>query len=880
MALARFHPDDGSFDPGFGAAHDGRVTTDFGTDFDLPATDQIVSMAVDGAGKIVVLAVREGGTPNNLSDVFSLVRYRPTGELDETFQGIADLPISRPSALVIDSEGRIVVGGSPLVRYLSDGSLDVDFGDGGSVRQGILALAIDSRNRIIAAAERSEGRIEMVRYRADGALDTTFGGDGKVLVDDEIWFDDFIGLKVDLEDRILLGADSYYYQGTTERDAVAVVRYNVDGALDGTFGVSGQAIVGFQPRFVHFRGFAVDSKSRVVLCVRDGSDSWVARLTADGVFDNQFSANGTVLTRNFTPIDFLPGDGPLAIDSRDRVVIGGHSEVPPAGFPEFSFTLVRYRSDGSLDSEFDGNGRVVTNFQFARSSFIETLAIDHADRVIASGPVRPLQGDGSVQIMARYRSDGVLDTGFGDRGMLPSELHFSQDSSIQSIAIVGQERLLVGASLRVGELGAHHPLLPPPSFGNAGFGLVRYRPDGRVDKQFGEGGGLLIPEGGRVTIPEHAPTAAVAVDGLQRIVVASSRGVAGRSRFAVSRYTPDGLVDRDFGVNGTVVTPSSADEVIADVVIDSENRIVAAGYVRPGGSSFQFALACFRPEDGTLDPGFGTGGKVQTDLSGAALGISRLALDADDNILAVGSAFGPGHRFVLVRFTRNGTLDMSFGANGVVVTDFEATAGDRVHALIIDRQERILLGGVSRSDPSAGQWTLARYDSDGAVDKRFGNNGKVTTRFVRWTNEQVRALAIDSQERIIAGGFVDGILTLFQADEPTPDLPLEPPHDLPLEPEPPHDLPFRTGGIASHVALVVPDGPEVEVNPDDVEVNPDLLTRGRASALVRYLPDGQLDATFNLGRGIVQFGNNAAIHTVTVDQLDRIIAAGDAQPDN
>ena len=111
----------------------------------------------------------------------------------------------------------------------------------------------------------------------------------------------------------------------------------------------------------------------------------------------------------------------------------------------------------------------------------------------------------------------------------------------------------------------------------------------------------------------------------------------------------------------------------------------------------------------------------------------------DGRIVVAG--FGPGNSWGLARFKPNGKLDRSFGENGTVITPF--TDYDEAESIAIDSQGRIVAGGFAKRDLG-----LARYEPNGNLDPSFGDGGKVRTNFPGLASAD--SIAIDSQDRIVA----------------------------------------------------------------------------------------------------------------------------------
>jgi uncharacterized delta-60 repeat protein len=134
-----------------------------------------------------------------------------------------------------------------------------------------------------------------------------------------------------------------------------------------------------------------------------------------------------------------------------------------------------------------------------------------------------------------------------------------------------------------------------------------------------------------------------------------------------------GDLDPSFGAGGKVITDfAGLADSVQSLAVQSDGKIIAAGYAQMSNSNFDFALARYNT-DGHLDPAFGSGGKVTTDFFGHADFAYAVAIQSDGRIIATGNAFdanGANSNFAVARYNTNGSLDDSFGSGGKIVTDF------------------------------------------------------------------------------------------------------------------------------------------------------------------------------------------------------------------
>lgn len=232
---------------------------------------------------------------------------------------------------------------------------------------------------------------------------------------------------------------------------------------------------------------------------------------------------------------------------------------------------------------------------------------------------------------------------------------------------------------------------------------VVFAAPGELDPSF-DGDGVVLTDFGATT--ERAVDTAIQSDG--KIVAAGESG----GDFALARYNPDGSLDISFGGDGKVTTDFGGVRDIADAVaIQSDGKIVAAGRFFPRPYSDDFALARYN-SDGSLDTSFGVSGKVITNLGGADV-IEDVAIQSDGKIVAAGFRLFPGWDFALARYNPDGSLDTSFGVNGVVLTDIGGS--DIAFALAVQPADgRYVAAGASESDTDS-DFALARYFGDQSV---------------------------------------------------------------------------------------------------------------------------------------------------------------------
>jgi uncharacterized delta-60 repeat protein len=374
---------------------------------------------------------------------------------------------------------------------------------------------------------------------------------------------------------------------------------------------------------------------------------------------------------------------------------------------------------GDLDPSFGTNGKVVTDIAGQLDEAF-AVAVQADGRIVGAG--RADESDVSALgdfALARYLPDGTLDPGFGVGGKV--KLDFTGaggDDRVNALAVQADGKL-VAAGHAVDD-----------------WAVARFRQDGTLDPSFGAGGKVTTALGGQIR--------ALAVQADGKLVAA---GVAG-SDFALARYLPDGTLDAGFGTGGIVRTgfPGVFFAEAHALAVQADGKLVAAG----SAGAAAFALARYNP-DGTLDPGFGTGGIVTTAFGGFFNEANALVVQEGEKIVAAGQNFGATSDFALARYRANGTLDPSFGVGGKVTTGF--AGGGTAAGLVVQADGRLVAGGTADAGNGSGpDFALVRYRANGSLDPSFGVGGKVTTDFGASGIDRANALAIQADGKLVAAG--------------------------------------------------------------------------------------------------------------------------------
>jgi uncharacterized delta-60 repeat protein len=391
---------------------------------------------------------------------------------------------------------------------------------------------------------------------------------------------------------------------------------------------------------------------------------------------------------------------------------------------------------GRLDHTFSGDGKATTNFTRGFDG-AEAVAVQADGKIVAVGLA---DGKGGRFALVRYDVDGSLDPSFGGDGRVVTDFTAASDKAF-AVAIAPDGKIVAaGAIARFTQTGSR-----------GRFALARYLPTGALDSSFGGDGRVTTDFG-----PGEDRAEGVAIRGGKILAAgAADFGCTPCARFALARYHDDGSLDTSFGGDGKVTTGFRLGGNGHDVAIGSQGKIVVAG----GDSEVtRFLLARYLP-DGRLDTSFSTDGKVRTHVGRGEQSATGVAIQANGRTVAAGYAdmphefgdrFGPG-RFAVVRYRADGSLDASWGGDGLVKTRFGRRHSAAEDVAIQSDGAVVAAGHVGGF---GGRFALVRYGTRGGLDTSFGGDGRVTTNFTRG-EDLAFGVAIGGSGRIVVAGHYD-----------------------------------------------------------------------------------------------------------------------------
>jgi uncharacterized delta-60 repeat protein len=815
------------------------------------------------------------------------IESKPQIGLDESFgnKGIVTTAInlnkslSEALSVKFQRDGKIVAGGFynnennnydfAVARYNPDGSPDNSFGTNGIV---ILPLSsgFDEISSIAIQTDSADGNIEkiiasgfiqnsddadfaLIRFNPDGSIDSSFGRNGSGIVTSGIkdLSDHATSIIIQNDGKILIAG----YQSNGHDDDFMLARYDASGIPDYGFGNANGIVTTEVSGFDWIYSIAVQDDGKIVAAgSSDAGNSFaLARYSSNGALDPSFGNNGIVTTGVGSPQNNLAFS--TAIQADGKIIVGGQSY----NNNKFNFTLLRYKSNGELDSAFNNNGIVITDL--GNNSGINSIFIDRSDagneKIVAAGS--SFNGVDLDITLARYNSGGKLDDSFGNGGILLVPRGKSTEkvsaADYQIDRTTGKIKKIVTAGYQF-------------DGSNIDFALASFDGSGIINKRFGSNGivSTLIENTHSIL---NAIAVQTSVTGEEKIIAAGYTGKGNNSFMTLARYNSDGSIDSSFGTdeNGIVIKQVPKPESIRALLIQNNGKIVAVAY----STVLRFN------RDGILDTLFGVNGIVNLPITATDQTNHSAAIQEDGKIVVAGSFYdGSNFDYAVVRIDSEGFLDPAFGevVHGIAVTPI-GTSTDFANSLVIQDDGKIVVTGDYRATPNKLAIALVRYNSNGILDKSFGINGIVKLS-VGPVNDNILSAAIQQDGKIIiagsSGGFDNYDLTLVRFNRNGSV-----------------DSTFGVNGI-----VTTPIG-----NLDDIAVAVTLQNVNRKQtkiiaagdffegsyenfALLKYNLDGSLDKTFGTN-GIITMhigSSSSAASSVLVQSDSKIVVGGSSNSTN
>jgi len=649
----------------------------------------------------------------------------------------------------------------------------------------------------------------VARTNSDGSLDTTFNSVGYKFLPG-IGFE---AVYLQPDGKIIVAGQSVVY------------RLNNDGSLDATFGNNGSTQITLNENLMYIKSIGIVN-TKIVLggYVRINSSNnnfAIVQLNYDGSLDTTFDSDGL----NTYHISAGSDEGySIKIQADNKILLFGQAN----GSINYDFATIRINSNGSVDTTFGTNGIILTEFNAPNNDYGRNIELQPDGKILVIG------GNSNKYAIARYTSNGFLDTTFNGNGKLylttslnifnsSTQVHFNRPT----ISYLSSNKILISGT------------------SNNDFNIIKLNYDGSFDGTFGTNGILnySIDTGDKSSF---------------LLSKASGELITGGSSYNLSTGTNYRVSLLHFSENGVFETStnfhfSQGSDRVLSIIEQEDEKIIALVESKTGTTNRAFLVRY--NVDGSTDNTFGTNGIIDTGLTKP----NKLKQQSDGKFIISTLA-----NTTLTRYNTNGSLDTSFGTNGSSNINSLTGSVALIFNLTIASDDSIFLSCILDDTlNSTLSYGLVKINANGSLAIGFGNNGVATTRFNFYNSSEYEYLTdatIQSDGKIIVCGTLKpasnnytGGIARFNSNGII-------------------DSTFGTNGqVISSIGTITYPINITNVNNDNFIVN-SAINDFKSTGVTKYLTNGAIDTTFGING--FQSNSNTEISNFIVMPDGKIIGGG------
>lgn len=603
------------------------------------------------------------------------------------------------------------------------GDLDTSFGVNGIVRANewnatfnVKSHQVLSNGKIVVAGEVNNGvdpRGFLMRLQSNGEIDLTFGSQGKVV---HPFLNGFEVVKVQTDGKIVVGSSF--------QNDYAVARYLENGTLDTGFAydgtyydLDGSGNIAYLHKTIDLE---IQSDNKIVgltTTVVVGTNRFVKlfRLNQNGIVDSTLDETDN-FNFNYTPTA-------LSIQSDGKILVGGHYGVGAST----SVFVARYNSEGFYDSFFGIAG--MRTFGLSNATAINTndMQLQPDGKIIIAGNYF---ANGTALFVARLNTNGTLDTTFSGDGLQTATINLR----------LGPGKIALQSDGRIVQMG---------SFLNQNTSkedilLVRYTANGELDATFNGTSPAAV-----LSLNElNDKPGDLSIVNNQLFVSGNTEQTSLTNSMAFIKLNVNPLtLDTTFGTGGfnqiSIIHPTY--EEVYNSVIQTDNMVVVLNKIFVNNNYF-WGIHRYN-ENGSLDTSFGFSGRI-----GIGIGFAEfegMALDNNNNIILAGkSPFSSGF---VIRITPQGLLDNTFGNQGIINLPDNINFSPKFNSIKIQSNNKIVIGGGNNINNIL-DYVLVRLNPNGTLDTTFGNNG-ISQIGLNNIDEMISKIEVLNDGKIMAIGY-------------------------------------------------------------------------------------------------------------------------------
>ncbi len=391
-------------------------------------------------------------------------------------------------------------------------------------------------------------------------------------------------------------------------------------------------------------------------------------------------------------------------------------------------TFSTYSQSGVLDTSFGNNGIVSTVIN-GSYNLAQTSVVQPDGKIIVAGEA----GEPSPMklAVARYNADGSLDSSFGNSGTLLIQVGPAK-SYARNIAVQADGKILIGA-YTYDDVAAD-------------FAIVRLNENGALDNSFGNNGITIVDNG------SHEIVDAMTILNDGKILLAGNN----YNDFLSARFNTDGSLDVSYGANGWIATGfDSSDSQVKDAALQADGKFLLGGYSYNNSTGVNSMAVARYNEDGSMDTTFGTAGKVNINSGNNEDYAAAIAIQSDGKILIGGYTYvGDNplrYDLVAVRLNTDGSLDANYGNNGIAISRAIENGQNYAEQMLLQPDNKLIIAGYASITDNY-NLAMVRFDSNGNVDTTFGTEGKVSTD-INGRSDFGKTITIQPDNKIILSGY-------------------------------------------------------------------------------------------------------------------------------
>ncbi|CAM4420737.1 T9SS type A sorting domain-containing protein [Flavobacterium terrigena] len=695
-----------------------------------------------------------------------IVRYNSDGTKDTTFSnvGFSNLFGKIGQTVSLQNDGKIIVAGlNNVTRLTSEGALDTSFNTIGTKaislsgqNMNIKCASVQSDNKIVVSGYISNGTnndLAVARLNTDGTLDTTFDSDG-IFTYNSTSIDQGFSHKIQTDGKIVVVGDT----GATGAKKILLVRLEATGALDTAFGSNGVVINVWHN---YGRDVQILSDGKIVVLGKSGSSIVLIKHTSSGAYDTSFNDTGDRMLGIAMSLETTGAATNLHHIPKLKVLATGGFLI--ACSSNLDYSVVKTDATGNLDTTFGTNGAFTSNFETDLPS------------------VSQIKTNGNIIISGNSFTSGMNS----DAKIKEIEL-----SSNGTLIATNTKNVYLGVDkhilLRKNATGDFFVLVKTPI-----STLYKYDAFGQLDTSFGALGKVVLNDyysdfifdnsgkiilGGNSSIKlgllnsagtfDSGFNGGVAVDLTNfnfyhadallytpnnKILISCEELMPnGSHNLGFRQFNLDGTLDLSFGTNGIFnfrISPNLIYdylEVPISINLQSDGKYLISGFSKEsnvsGFSDMSYFVVRILP-NGTVDTTYGNNGIVYFPSANNIKIVNSLILPDNKLLINFYSTSTPMNIYKTLKLSSDGSVDSTFGINGVS----DDIVGTKNNNFCLQSDGKYLKAG-SRND----HFSISRYNADGSVDTTFGTNGELTT--VLGLSSAIDDILLQADGKIVVGG--------------------------------------------------------------------------------------------------------------------------------